>query len=130
MRHTILKAYALAMCILTASILGLTASGPLWEGITDLLLRRATDSDLYRFYTLEPLCEGCTMDNEGHLIPPAPKISAYHELKSKGTLMPMEPEVVEPMKAPLLPRLGIALLAALVGFNHWRLFRYLSQPLA
>ena len=139
MINTLLKAYALGMCLLTASILGITCSGPLWEIITDLVLNPITGTELYRYYTMEPLCPNCATAGAAQLSAPPPAIPAYGESANADTqvaptLSVAEPEqeaVPEPsLVAPLLTRLGIALLALLVGFNHWRFLRYLSQPLA
>ncbi|HVK98154.1 MAG TPA: hypothetical protein VM553_00005, partial [Dongiaceae bacterium] len=136
MRHnTILKAYALAMCLLTVSILALTCSGPLWEGVTDLVMGRVADNEIYRVYQSElaPLCHDCADANKTIKAPET--IQEYRDNTSqtdKLTLTALaEPEPLNPsLEAPLLARLGVALLAAFVGFNHWRLYRYLSQPIA
>jgi hypothetical protein len=136
MINTLLKAYALGMCLLTASILGITCSGPLWEIITELVLHPITYTDLYRYYRMEPLCLNCAGADAAQPLASAPAIPTYAEntltsTPKVPTLQAAEPiaeEVPPPLVAPLLTRLGIALLAILVGFNHWRFLRYLSQP--
>ena len=136
MINTLLKAYALGMCLLTASILGITCSGPLWEIITDLVLNPITGTELYRYYTMEPLCQNCTGADTGQSLKPTPAIPAYAENTLTSTPKVPTLQAAEPIAedappslvAPLLTRLGIALLAVMVGFNHWRFLRYLSQP--
>lgn len=130
-KSSLLRTYALLVCVFTGVSVTLIAGIPLWHG----LVRAAhtiEQNEVYQFYHEHSSTAGCNDCREGRALTAAPTkphtISPYqpHVAPAQSLADSSEQGSMIPPAVFMALRIVIGLVGVVIFFVHWRLYKNLA----
>lgn len=130
-KSSLLRTYALLVCVLTGASVTLIAGIPLWHG----LVRAAhtiEQNEVYQFYHEHASTPDCTDCREGRTLtvtPAQPRaMSSYRSPVTAEPSTAASPDLNDMISPAVVMafRIVIGLVGVVIFFVHWRLYRNLA----
>jgi hypothetical protein len=131
-KSSLLRTYALLVCVLTGVSVTLIAGIPLWQGLVRAA-QAIEQNEVYQFYHEHSSTAGCNDCREGRALTAAPTkpraISTYqpHVAPEQSLADSSEQSSMIPPAVFMALRIMIGLVGVVIFFVHWRLYRNLAH---
>ena len=129
-KSSLLRTYALLVCVLTGVSVTLIAGIPLWHGLVRAA-QTIEQNEVYQFYQEHASTPGCSDCREGRTLTASP--AKPHTISPYQPVAPAQTPTVTSEHSSMIPpavfmalRIMIGLVGVVIFFVHWRLYRNLA----